>query len=158
MRLTSLTLIAGLLGGAAMADAVNPQDVQFGPDGAVATSLSGMAGDPENGAKVMTSRPKGNCVACHMVTALSKAPFHGDVGPSLDGAATRWTEAQLRGIVANSKLTFEASVMPSFYKGTGYIRPSDDYKGKAATQDPLPPLLSAQEIEDVVAFLVTLKQ
>jgi len=126
--------------------------------GAVAVSLSGVAGDAAAGEKVMTTRGLGNCVACHQVTALSKAAFHGNVGPSLDGAADRWTEAQLRGIVSNSKMTFEGSMMPSFYKQTGYIRPGKAYTGKAATEADLSTLLTAQQIEDVVAFLKTLKE
>lgn len=158
MKFASLTLAVGLAAAGATAAEVDPQKVEFTEDGAIEASLSGMAGDSGNGAVIMTTRGKGNCVACHAVTALSNAPFHGEVGPTLDGAGDRWTEAQLRGIVANSKMTFEGSVMPSFYKVTGYIRPGNGFSGKAAETDPLPPLLSAQEIEDVVAFLQTLKE
>ncbi|MDH5452562.1 MAG: c-type cytochrome, partial [Paracoccaceae bacterium] len=68
------------------------------------------------------------------------------------------SEAELRGIVANSKMTFEDSMMPSFYKTKGYIRPGDAFTGKAAEGDELPPLLTAQQIEDVVAYLMTLKE
>jgi len=149
--LAGLALVAGV----ASAQEVAPLDVAFDDHGAVAVSLSGVAGDPANGIAVMTSRGKGNCIACHQVTALADYPFQGNVGPSLDGAAGRWDAAQLRGIVANAKMTFPESVMPSFYKGTGYIRPGDAFTGKAGTE-PLPSLLTAQEIEDVVAFLMTL--
>lgn len=157
MKLSSATLAACLIAKAAAAGGVAPQDVSFAEDGAVAVSLSGMAGDPAAGARIMTTRGKGNCIACHPVTTLADAPFHGEVGPALDGAADRWEEAQLRGIVADSKKTFEGSVMPSFYKTTGYIRPGKGYTGRAAEADPMAPLLSAQEIEDVVAYLMTLK-
>lgn len=125
-------------------------------EGAVAESLTGQPGDPEAGVAVMTDRGLGNCVACHTIGALPDVPFPGDIGPALDGAGSRWTEAQLRGIVANAKMTFEGSFMPAFYKNTGYIRPGDAYTGKAAPAD-LPPILTAQQIEDVVAFLATLK-
>lgn len=134
---------------------VAPGDVKY-DEGAVAASLTGVAGDPAAGEKIMTTRKLGNCIACHEVTALKKAPFHGNIGPSLDGVADRYSEAHLRGIVANAKMTFDGSMMPSFYKQTGYIRPGDGFTGKAG-KEPLPPLLSAQEIEDVVAFLKTLK-
>ena len=87
----------------------------------------------------------------------SEVPFQGEIGPMLDGAGDRWNEAELRGIVANSKMTFEGSMMPSYYKTSGYIRPGDGFTGKAGTE-PLPPLLDAQQIEDVVAFLATLKE
>ena len=62
----------------------------------------------------------------------------------------------MRGILADAKMTFPGTVMPGFYKVSGYIRPGDAYTGKAGTE-PLPPLLSAQQIEDVVAYLTTLK-
>jgi sulfur-oxidizing protein SoxX len=90
------------------------------------------------------------------VSALADVPFHGNVGPTLDGAASRWEEADLRGIVANSKMMFEGSIMPSFYKNSDYVRPGNAYTGKAAGAD-LPPLLTAQQVEDVVAYLMTLK-
>ena len=157
MKLTTLTLAAGLFGVAATAGEIAPLDVKYTEDGAVEMSLSGMPGDAANGAKVMTSRGKGNCVACHQITALSDAPFHGEIGPSLDGAGERWNEGELRGLVANAKLTFEDTMMPAFYKVNGFIRPGNAFTGKAAEGD-LPPLLTAQEIEDVVAFLATLKE
>lgn len=125
-------------------------------EGAVAQSLTGQPGDPKAGVAVMTDRGLGNCVACHQIGTLPDVPFQGDIGPALDGAGSRWSEAQLRGIVANAKMTFEGSFMPAFYKTTGYIRPGDAYTGKAAPAD-LPPILTAQQIEDVVAYLVTLK-
>jgi sulfur-oxidizing protein SoxX len=125
--------------------------------GAVAASLSGAPGNPEEGIKVMSTRSLGNCVACHQVSALPKVPFQGNVGPALDGTGSRWSEAQLRGIVANAKMTFEGTRMPAFYKTEGFIRPGDGYTADPAPAD-LPPILTAQQIEDVVAFLVTLKE
>lgn len=56
----------------------------------------------------------------------------------------------------NSKKTFEGTVMPAYYKTTGFIRPGEGFTKKPA-QEPLPPLLSAQQIEDTIAFLMTLK-
>ncbi len=123
----------------------------------MAVSLTGQPGDAEAGKKVMTTRGLGNCVACHEVTALAEFPFHGNVGPTLDGVGSRWEEADLRGIVANSKMMFEGSIMPSFYKASGYIRPGNGYTGKASAEADLETLLSAQQIEDVVAYLMTLK-
>ncbi|MCF2904136.1 sulfur oxidation c-type cytochrome SoxX [Octadecabacter sp. CECT 8868] len=132
-----------------------PNDVTFGDYGEIEVSLSGEAGDAERGLEVMVSRGKGNCIACHEVTALQEYPFHGEVGPMLDGAGDRWTEADLRGIVANAKNVFPESIMPAFYRTDGFTRPGDAYTGRAAEGD-LDPLLTAQEIEDVVAYLMTL--
>ena len=157
MKLTTLTLAATLISGAALAGDVTPATVTFTEDGAVTASLTGVAGNPDAGKEIMSSRSLGNCIACHEVTALLDAPFHGEVGPMLDGVADRWTAAELRGIVANAKMTYEGTIMPSYFKTGTYIRPGDAYTGKAA-QGELPPLLSAQQIEDVVAFLATLKE
>lgn len=152
-------LMAGavaLAGATALAAEIAPDDVKF-EDGAVATSLTGQPGDPANGAVIVGDKKQGNCVACHQVSALSKIQWHGEVGPPLDGVADRWSEAELRGIVANAKIMFEGSMMPSFYKTHGYIRPGEGFTSEPANE-PLPPLLTAQQIEDIVAFLATLKE
>lgn len=140
---------------AALAE-IAPTAVTFAEDGSIAESLTGVPGNAEEGAKVASTRPLGNCVACHVVSALT-ADFQGDIGPMLDGAADRWSEAQLRGIVVDAKHTFEGTMMPGMYKTGPFIRPGDAYTGKAAPAE-LPPILTAQQVEDVVAFLLTLKE
>ncbi len=156
MTRTYLILAASaFLASAVQAEPTVPSNVSF-DDGAVAGSLTGVPGDVENG-RVLMNKGSGNCIACHEVSALSHLPFPGNIGPMLDGAADRWTEAELRGIVANAKVMFPDTMMPSFYKTTGYIRPGNAFTGKAA-DGPLDPLLTAQEVEDVVAFLLTLKE
>jgi len=135
---------------------IAPGDVKF-EDGVVTVSLTGVPGDAAAGKKVMTTRGLGNCIACHEVTELKDFPFHGEIGPSLDGVGDRWEEAELRGIVANAKNMFEESMMPAFYKSSGFVRPGNAFTGKAGTE-PLPPLLTGQQIEDVVAYLLTLKE
>ncbi len=139
----------------AAADMVAPSDVVF-EDGAVSSSLSGTPGDPASGAEIM-DKGAGNCIACHQVGALSHLQFQGEIGPPLDGAADRWSEAELRGIVANAKVMFEDSMMPSFYRTEGFIRPGNEYTGDPVEGD-VQPLLTAQQVEDVVAFLMTLKE
>lgn len=135
---------------------VAPKDVVY-DDGKVEASLTGTPGDPANGIKVMTTNALGNCVACHTIAALPDVQFPGNIAPPLDGVASRWSEAELRGIVANAKMTFEGSFMPAFYKTEGFIRPGAGYTGKAPEGD-LPPILTGQQIEDVVAYLLTLKE
>ncbi|KGM89633.1 monoheme cytochrome SoxX (sulfur oxidation) [Roseovarius mucosus DSM 17069] len=140
----------------ASAAEVAPTNVKF-TDGAIAESLTGVAGDPVAGREVLGSRSLGNCVACHQVTDLSDVPFHGEIGPMLDGAGSRWSEAELRGIVANAKMMFPESLMPSFYRTDGYTRPGNAFTGEAADST-FGPLLTAQQVEDVVAYLATLKE
>ena len=137
------------------AEDVAPTNVAF-TDGAVEQSLSGAAGDVEAGRQIM-NRGAGNCIACHAVTDLESLGFHGNIGPSLDGVADRWSEAELRGIVANAKEMFPGTMMPSFYRTTDFIRPGNAFTGKAAEGE-LEPLLTAQQVEDVVAYLQTLKE
>ena len=158
MKALALGLCVAALGAAGAVAETAPADVVHDEYGAVEQSLTGVPGDPEGGVKVMSSRGLGNCVACHQVAALPDVPFQGEVGPALDGVGDRWTEADLRGIVVNAKAVFPDTVMPSFYRSSGYIRPGDGFTGKAAPDpDNLPPLLTAQQVEDVVAYLLTLK-
>ena len=126
-------------------------------DGAIDASLTGGIGDAAAGKIVMTTASLGNCVACHQIGTIPEADFQGDIAPPLDGVAERYTEAQLRGLVANAKMTFEGSFMPAFYKTEGFIRPGAAYSGKAPTEA-LPPILTAQQVEDVVAYLMTMTE
>lgn len=156
-RTVSVILLASVTAAGVAVAQTAPSDVTFGDYGQIEASLSGAAGDAEAGLEIMVTRGKGNCIACHQVTELEEYPFHGEVGPSLDGVADRWTAEDLRGIVANAKMTFPGTIMPAFYKVDGFLRPGNAYTGKAA-DGALSPLLTAQEIEDVVAYLMTLDQ
>lgn len=133
----------------AFADLVAPQDVQVSQL-SIAESLSGNPGDPIEGRNVFANRKLGNCLACHASRDLNDQLFHGEVGPALDGVAARWTPEQLRTIVVNSKLVFtELTVMPAFYSLDVGENVREDLKGKT--------ILTAQQVEDVVAYLATLK-
>lgn len=142
------------IGAAFFATAVNaaevaPDSVTFAEGGSVSTSLTGAVGDPAKGKAVFVNRKLGNCLACHVNTDASEQSFHGEIGPSLDGAASRWNEAQLRGILVNSKMTFEDTMMPSFYRLVNGKRPMKKFAGKT--------ILTAAQLEDVLAYLQTLK-
>jgi sulfur-oxidizing protein SoxX len=158
MRISVILAIAvGIVSTTAFAEDIQPTAVSYA-DGAVEQSLSGAVGDAANGRIIVGDKKQGNCVACHQLTDLAEeVPFHGEIGPMLDGAGERWTEAELRGIVANAKMMFEDSLMPSFYKTEGFTRPGNAYTGEAA-DDTFGPILTAQQIEDIVAYLVTLKE
>lgn len=154
LMITTVALSALGIGAALAEGTVAPADVKFA-DGAVAMSLTGVPGDPANAPDIIDKKG-GNCVACHQISALPNLAFPGNIGPALDGVGSRWSEAELRGIVSNAKMTFEGSMMPSFYKTDGFIRPGDGFTGKEPA-GPLEPLLTAQQVEDVVAYLMTLK-
>lgn len=157
-RHVAVAMLAMAMAAASAAGAVEvaPEDVAFADDGSIAESLTGVPGDPAAGAKHMVDRGLGNCAACHKIGTMPDVPFQGTIGPELDCAASRYGEAQLRGIVADAKHTFPDSMMPSFYKVAGFIRPGVEFTSKPA-EEPLPPLLTAQQIEDITAYLLTLK-
>lgn len=148
-RTLGFGLASFLLASSAFAEEIKPMNVAF-TDGTVEASLTGVAGDAAMGRKVFANRKQGNCLACHTNADLSEESFHGEVGPPMDGVADRWTEAELRGIVTNSKMMFEGTIMPAFYVDGGYERPLDNFAGKS--------ILTAQQVEDVVAYLMTLKE
>ena len=153
MKRTLLHVAAAALGCAvastALAGTVEPDAVAF-EDGAVAASLTGVAGDAAKGKEWFVGRKLGNCLACHQNSDTSNELFHGEVGPALDGVADRWSEDELRGIVTNAKMMFDGTIMPSFYRSHGGARTREEFQGKT--------ILSAQQVEDIVAYLKTLKE
>ncbi len=148
----TIVLAAGLaisLSASAMAANVAPDDVKVA-DNMIKASLTGNPGDPEAGADVFKNKKLGNCLACHANKAMAKELFHGNVGPALDAVAGRWSPDQLRAIVVDAKTVFGPdTVMPGFYtlKVGKYV--AKKFQGKT--------ILSAQQVEDVVAYLSTLK-
>lgn len=150
MRSLYLTLTVAIFAAStAFSDGISPGNVVY-TDGAVIESLTAQAGDPSNGRKIFMNRKQGNCLACHVNTDMSDQLFHGEVGPALDGVAARWEEHELRGIIVNSKIMFEGTIMPAFYKDSGFERNLKKFQGKT--------ILNAQQVEDVVAYLLTLKE
>lgn len=137
-------------GSALAAGPIAPGDVKI-EDGKLAVSVSGAAGDAAEGRKTFSNRKLGNCLACHAVSDQKEQLFHGEVGPSLDGAGERWSESELRAIVVNSKAVFSKdTVMPGFYSLEVGENVRKDLVGKT--------ILTAQQVEDVVAYLATLKE
>jgi len=146
----SIAAASLVLAGSAVAAPVAPDDVKF-VDMTVAESLTGQPGDPKAGRETFANRKKGNCLACHANSEMSEQLFHGEVGPTLDGVADRWTPEQLRAIVVNSKQVLgEQTIMPGFYTMHVGDRVAEKFVGKT--------ILTAQEVEDVVAYLTTLKE
>lgn len=117
-------------------------------DHAIAASLTGQPGDPQKGRQVVVNRQLGNCLACHEITALKNEPFHGNTGPSLDGVAGRLKEGELRLRLVDATKVNPDTMMPSFYRIEGLNRVLPRFQGKT--------VLTAEQIEDVVAFLKTL--
>ena len=118
-------------------------------DGAIAASLTGTAGDPQKGRQAVVSRTLGNCIACHEVTALKNEPYHGNTAPSLDGVASRMSEGELRLRVVDGTKVNPDTMMPPFYRVDGLNKVMGRFKDTT--------ILSAEQVEDVVAYLKTLR-
>ncbi len=115
----------------------------------IPASLTGKPGDPVKGREVAIHRKKGNCLACHTLPAPDQ-PYHGEVGPGLNGVASRLSEGEIRLRIVNPKYANPATIMPAFYRTEGLHRVAKKFQGK--------PMLTAEEVEDVVAYLMTLKE
>ena len=110
--------------------------------------LTGTPGDAARGRAIVASRQQGLCLLCHRAP-IAEERFQGDVGTDLAGAGTRWTEAQLRLRIVDSRRINPDSLMPAFHRTQGLHRVAPALQGR--------PLLDAQQVEDVVAWLATLK-
>ncbi|MBX2884126.1 MAG: sulfur oxidation c-type cytochrome SoxX [Granulosicoccus sp.] len=145
-----LAAACALVTGSVIADTPTPPDAVQISNLAIEKSLTGTAGDPAEGRKIFANRKQGNCLACHANSDMAEHLFHGEVGPNLDGVASRWSDAKLRTIVVNAKAVFtDNTVMPGFYSLDVGENVREDLIGKT--------ILSAQQVEDVVAYLATLK-
>ena len=116
-------------------------------DGTIPASLTGTPGDPLKGKAAAINRKKGNCLACH-VMPIPEEQFHGDLGPELTEVGNNYSEAELRMRIVDPKVLNDETIMPAFLKpGTHDVLKK--FKGKT--------ILKPQEIEDIIAYLMTLK-
>ncbi|MCC7016244.1 MAG: sulfur oxidation c-type cytochrome SoxX [Rhodospirillales bacterium] len=151
MRIRGRALAAGILAGAvsgatAAAEALKPYAVV---GDAIPASLTEAKGDPARGRAIVANRQVGLCLLCHP-GPIPEETMQGTIGPDLRAAGTRWTEGQLRLRVVDSSRLNPDTIMPPFYRTDGLRRVPAAYRGK--------PLLTAEQIEDVVAYLATLKE
>jgi sulfur-oxidizing protein SoxX len=117
-------------------------------DDAVPASLTGSAGDAGRGRAIVASRQVGLCLLCH-TGPFPEERFQGTLGPDLRGVGARWSTAQLRLRLIDSSRLNPDTIMPSYYRIDHLARVGRAWQGK--------PVLTAQEIEDVVSFLATLR-
>jgi sulfur oxidation c-type cytochrome SoxX len=110
-------------------------------------SLTGSAGDAARGRALVLARTT-TCILCHS-GPFPEARFQGDLGPDLTGAGNRWSVSQLRLRLVDASRFNPETIMPSYYRTDGLVRVGRNFAGK--------PILSAAEIEDIVAFLATLR-
>lgn len=114
--------------------------------------LTDLAGDPARGFVLLVSSGDdgGNCLVCHMLQDTRiPAGFSGDLGPALDGVGARLDAAQIRQQIADPKAVKPDSLMPGYHVTEGLTNVATAYQGR--------PYLTAQEIEDITAYLETLQ-
>jgi sulfur-oxidizing protein SoxX len=110
--------------------------------------LSGAKGDPARGRAIVASRQAGLCLLCHS-GPFPEERFQGSIGPDLNGIGSRLSEGQIRLRIVDPGRFNPSTIMPAYFRTEGLDRVAPSFKGK--------PILSAEQIEDVVAFLATLK-
>jgi L-cysteine S-thiosulfotransferase len=135
------TVVVVLLAVAGLAGAV-------GADDALPTSLTGAKGDPARGRAIVANRQVGLCLLCHS-GPFPEERFQGNLAPDLAGAGSRWSEGQLRLRIVDPARINPATIMPAYHRTEGLVRVAPAYRGK--------PVLTPEQIEDVVAFLTTLR-
>jgi L-cysteine S-thiosulfotransferase len=115
---------------------------------AIEAPLAGLSGDRRRGEAIVKNRETANCLICHTIPD-ERERFMGDVGPPLSGVGTRRSPGQIRLRLVDPTLLNARAVMPPYYRIEGLVRVDERYRGR--------PVLGAQEIEDVVAYLAALE-
>jgi sulfur-oxidizing protein SoxX len=133
---------------AAIVAAFSMVGVAHGQD-SLPQSLTGAKGDPARGRAIVANRQVGLCLLCHS-GPFPEERFQGNLAPDLRGAGTRSSEGQLRARIVDSGRMNPATIMPAYHRTDGLVRVAPAWRGK--------PILSAEQIEDVVAFLKTLTE
>jgi L-cysteine S-thiosulfotransferase len=145
-RLLAAVLVAVALSSIVHSD--NPLVSYRLVDGAIPDPLTDQPGDPARGRRIVLDRDGGDCTICHAMP-LPQREFHGTVGPPLDGIGSRATAGVLRLRLVDPKAFNPETIMPAYYKVEGLHRVLDRYGAR--------PILTAQQIEDVIAYLLTLQ-
>jgi len=143
IRYLTSALVA--LGTSANAQALRPFTVV---GEAIPASLTGAAGDAARGRALVVDRTS-TCILCHS-GPFPEQRFLGDVAPSLAGTGSRWSEGEIRLRLVDASRLNAATIMPSSYRIAGLDRVGRAWQGK--------PILTAEQIEDIVAYLATLRE
>lgn len=116
---------------------------------AIPASLTGAPGDAARGRGIVLNRQVGLCLLCHS-GPYPQEKFQGTLAPDLKGTGSRWSEGQLRLRMVDASRLYPDTIMPPYYRVDGLVRVAAAFAGR--------PILTAEQIEDVVAYLVTLRE
>ncbi len=125
-----------------------PGDVVVVEGDAIPEPLAARPGDAARGRAIVANRSVGLCLLCHS-GPIPEERFQGTLAPSLAGAGARWSVSQLRLRIVDGARLNPDTIMPPYYRTTGLHRVARAFEGKT--------ILTAEQIEDVVAYLATLK-
>jgi sulfur-oxidizing protein SoxX len=114
---------------------------------AIPAPLTATPGDPARGREIVINRRVGLCLLCH-TGPFPEEKLQGNLAPDLAGTGSRWSVGQLRLRLVDARRLNPESIMPPYYRIDGLDHVAPAFRGK--------PIFSAQQIEDVVAFLATL--
>ena len=145
------TRVRALLATALFAVAVSsaPAQTLLIQGDSIPAPLTAEPGDPARGRAIAASRQKGLCILCHS-GPFPEERFQGNLAPDMRGAGSRWNAGQLRLRIADSRRLNPETIMPSYFASEGFERVGAPWRGKS--------VLTASEIEDVVAYLLTLRE
>lgn len=146
--LQSLLIVFLLLANVGALAQISTQTLAVIAEG-VPTPLTSQPGDPGRGKDIVADRQSSLCLLCH-AAPIEPARFQGNLGPDLRGAGLRLTPAQLRLRLIDSRAINPQTLMPAYFELTGLNRVGQAWRGK--------PIFSAQQIEDVVAYLSELRE
>ena len=147
INITGTWLIAATLAMSTAADGQEMRPYTISGD-AIRESLTGAVGDPVRGRALVLERTS-TCILCHS-GPFPEEKFQGDLAPNLAGSGSRWSEGQLRLRLVSASRLNPVTIMPSYYRVDGLERVGPAWRGK--------PILSAEQIEDIVAYLATLRE
>lgn len=124
------------------------ENIPTGPSDSLEQALTSTRGNPLTGQSIFIHRDKGHCILCHSVAGL-EAEFQGNIGPSLSTVGTRLSTGQIRLRLVDYDRVKPGALMPSYFRKDALNQVGQDYQNQT--------LLSAQDIEDLIAYLKTLK-
>ncbi len=144
MRVALAAVLVPALAACAVSNALAPYAIV---GGSISPPLSAAAPDAARGRAILIGR-ESNCILCHAAPETGER-FYGNIGPPLSGVGARLTAAQMRARIVDPLFFNKESIMPAYYRVDGLNRVAETNRGK--------PVLNAEQIEDVIAYLLTLK-
>lgn len=148
MRVSLAAVVSLFIGFTPMSGAAQQSSSQAGLTGLPRLENT-QPGNPARGRQIVRDVNNATCLICHAMP-IPEEPDHGEIGPPLHGVGSRYTVEELRLRLVDPKAINPDTIMPSYFRAEGFTRVSEAFRGR--------PIYTAQQIEDVVAYLATLTE